>query len=321
LGHAPADAENGKDATCTEDGYTGDTVCSVCGDTITAGTVIPATGHINTTTNTTPADCDTDGLITVTCECGTVVSTTVIPALGHTKTVVNKKDAVINGEAGYTGDVVCDVCGELLSKGKEILATFVDGYYAENGKPVPYKGMIAYNGNLYYIGNYSRVVTGRYAPVTLNGLLEKGGVRYFDETGALVRTGVYDGYYYKDGKLVPYAGMVEVDGDVYYVVANGAVKTGRYAPVTLNGFAKGNYYFGADGKALRNEVKDGFYYGNDGRCIAYRGLVIANDGNYYYVKDNGAVVKNNAKFYVTTTNNLVNKGFYAFDADGKMILG
>ena len=32
-------------ATCTTDGYTGDVVCSDCGATITAGSVIPATGH------------------------------------------------------------------------------------------------------------------------------------------------------------------------------------------------------------------------------------------------------------------------------------
>ena len=34
-----------KDATCTEDGYTGDTVCSVCGHVIAKGEAVPATGH------------------------------------------------------------------------------------------------------------------------------------------------------------------------------------------------------------------------------------------------------------------------------------
>lgn len=32
-------------ATCTEAGYTGDEVCSICGETIKEGEVIPATGH------------------------------------------------------------------------------------------------------------------------------------------------------------------------------------------------------------------------------------------------------------------------------------
>ena len=34
-----------KEATCTEDGYTGDEVCTVCGETVKKGEVIPATGH------------------------------------------------------------------------------------------------------------------------------------------------------------------------------------------------------------------------------------------------------------------------------------
>ncbi|MCC8195834.1 MAG: hypothetical protein LIO49_03370 [Ruminococcus sp.] len=43
-GHT-TEIQNAVDATCTEDGYTGDEVCTVCGETITVGTVIPATGH------------------------------------------------------------------------------------------------------------------------------------------------------------------------------------------------------------------------------------------------------------------------------------
>ena len=34
-----------KPATCTQDGYTGDEVCKTCGEVITKGQVIPATGH------------------------------------------------------------------------------------------------------------------------------------------------------------------------------------------------------------------------------------------------------------------------------------
>ena len=34
-----------KDATCTQDGYTGDEVCKTCGETVTKGEVVKATGH------------------------------------------------------------------------------------------------------------------------------------------------------------------------------------------------------------------------------------------------------------------------------------
>ena len=37
--------QNAKDATCTEEGYTGDLVCTVCGETVEKGEAIPATGH------------------------------------------------------------------------------------------------------------------------------------------------------------------------------------------------------------------------------------------------------------------------------------
>ncbi len=36
---------NAKEATCTESGYTGDQVCTVCGEIVEKGEVIPATGH------------------------------------------------------------------------------------------------------------------------------------------------------------------------------------------------------------------------------------------------------------------------------------
>lgn len=43
-GHS-AVVKNAKDATCTEPGYTGDKVCTVCGETVETGEVIPAAGH------------------------------------------------------------------------------------------------------------------------------------------------------------------------------------------------------------------------------------------------------------------------------------
>ena len=50
-GGTPCDHENTskvneKDPTCTQDGYTGDTVCDKCGEVVEEGSVIEATGHI-----------------------------------------------------------------------------------------------------------------------------------------------------------------------------------------------------------------------------------------------------------------------------------
>lgn len=43
-GHSTV-VKNAKDATCTEPSYTGDKVCTVCGETVETGEVIPAAGH------------------------------------------------------------------------------------------------------------------------------------------------------------------------------------------------------------------------------------------------------------------------------------
>ena len=43
--HPNTAVKDQKDASCTEDGYTGDTYCTVCGKLTQAGEVIPATGH------------------------------------------------------------------------------------------------------------------------------------------------------------------------------------------------------------------------------------------------------------------------------------
>lgn len=72
---------NHVDATCTSNGYTGDTICDWCETVIRTGTEITALGHTEETRNAREATC------------------------------VAK---------GYTGDTYCSVCGALLSNGTNI---------------------------------------------------------------------------------------------------------------------------------------------------------------------------------------------------------
>lgn len=44
-GHLHTVIENQKDATCTENGHTGNTVCKDCGEIVEPGKVIPSKGH------------------------------------------------------------------------------------------------------------------------------------------------------------------------------------------------------------------------------------------------------------------------------------
>jgi len=272
--------------TCTETGLTEGKHCDVCGEVLVAQEVVDALGH-------------DDGVLE-----GAVDATVTAP--------------------GYTGDLVCGVCGEILEKGEVIPALeakIVDGVYYVDGARAYYAGLIAFEGEVYYVADGARVAKGRYFVTNTNGIEGfSKGYYYFDENGALVtENGVYDGFYYEGGKAVSYAGAVEVDGAVYYVQVNGALQKGRYAISKGNGIlANGFYFFDENGAVKKNAVEGGFYYGADGRCVAYCGIVEV-DGAFYYVNDSGKVVVNNAKFYVTKTNDLVTRGFHAFDADGKMI--
>lgn len=78
---------NAKAATCTEDGYTGDTVCSVCGYEISQGEAVPATGHSFTSyVSNGDAACTADGTETASCDNGCGAEDTRVEegsALGH----------------------------------------------------------------------------------------------------------------------------------------------------------------------------------------------------------------------------------------------
>ncbi len=88
------------DPTCTEAGYSGDEVCSTCGELVKQGTVVAATGHTEVTVKGKAATCTksgkTDGKKCSVCGTVTVAQKT-IKAKGHTYT--DDKDAT------------CNVCG------------------------------------------------------------------------------------------------------------------------------------------------------------------------------------------------------------------
>ena len=113
-----------KAATCTEDGYTGDEVCTVCQEIVKKGEVIPALGHKTQLVGAKAATCTEDGYTgdEVCTVCGeTVKKGEVIPATGHKTQLVGDKAATCT-EDGYTGDEVCTVCGETVKKGEVIPA-------------------------------------------------------------------------------------------------------------------------------------------------------------------------------------------------------
>ncbi len=105
--------------TCTEEGYTAHT-CANCGASYTTDHVA-ALGHQYKTTILDPT-CTEAGLITNTCYCGDTY-TEALPALGHRSTHTEQAIEATCGTDGYTGDVVCDVCSQVIEYGAVIPAT------------------------------------------------------------------------------------------------------------------------------------------------------------------------------------------------------
>ena len=60
--HTNTERQNAVEATCTEEGYTGDTVCADCGETLTTGETIPAKGHTEVVDEAKAPTCKETGL-------------------------------------------------------------------------------------------------------------------------------------------------------------------------------------------------------------------------------------------------------------------
>ena len=111
--HTHTEIRNQWEATCKEEGYTGDTYCKDCGEKLAAGTTIEKKPH----KVGTPATCVSKAVCSVCSETfGEVDATNHV----HT-TVKNRKEATCT-QTGYAGDTYCTDCDKLLGTGKELAA-------------------------------------------------------------------------------------------------------------------------------------------------------------------------------------------------------
>ena len=107
---------NAKNATCGEDGYTGDTYCLGCGSELNSGTAIPKTGkHMwdDGETTITPT-CGAEGEKTFTCQICHNKKTEVLQKLPHTMKKTEEK-AETCAEAGNMEYYTCSVCQKVFS--------------------------------------------------------------------------------------------------------------------------------------------------------------------------------------------------------------
>ena len=122
--HSLTKVINKKDATCTEDGYTGDTVCAICGKEITKGETIQANGYTEVIDPAVEPTCTepgkTEGKHCSVCN-EVLVAQTEVPATGHTEKAVAGKPATCT-ETGLTDGISCSVCGTVIKAQEEIPA-------------------------------------------------------------------------------------------------------------------------------------------------------------------------------------------------------
>ena len=238
-----------------------------------------------------------------------------------------------NGVAGLTsGECYNFVDGKLSG-----LNGIVDGKYFENSEMVYGAGLVKLGDKYIYVRSNGNIVMDDKYYIPENTLGVVSGRYYFDENGYMVNpntnlyNGVVDGYYYINGKVVYGAGLIEIDGDIYYVRSNGQVATGEYyvTNVNIEGFTSGQkLYFGEDGKLL--PIKNGiveeegklYYYENN--SIKYgAGVVELTDENgdvyYIYVRSNGQLAT--GKYWPTTLNDYLTGGEYDWGTDGKYYPG
>ena len=153
----------------------------------------------------------------------------------------------------------------------------------------------------------------------------------FDAEGKLIRTGFISGgdgfdYYYADG--VRAKGFTRIGGD-YYIFNKGSGKMYKDANMWVGindyGIEPGMHYFDAEGRMFVPDAEHGIkkIVNENGKLyFTVDGVKMANslcelDGEYYFAQYSGELAV--SKSVYVETEELDGKGWYGFDAEGKLI--
>ena len=234
--------DQGKKATCTEDGLTEGKHCSVCKEVIKKQEVIPATGHKVVVDQAKEATCTNIGLTEgIHCSiCNKIIKKQgIIPALGH-----DFKDGV------------CTRChnqlkGQWKQSGNKWWYQYEDGTYPKNE-------FITIDNKLYRFDQYGYMQTGWFRVNNED--------YYATSSGAIKAQWVGSGntWYYvdADGKMV--TGFQTIAGAKYYFANSGLMQTGWFK-------INGEYYYAASSGVISAQwVKSGnnwYYVDANGKMV------------------------------------------------------
>lgn len=164
--HQNTEIRDKKEATCKEEGYTGNTYCLDCQNVAAAGTVIPKKDHtFGEGVVTKAATCTEDGEKTYTCSVCSETKVETIAATGHQRTEIRDKKEASCEEAGYTGDTYCLDCKTVIKKGESIPATGHQNTEVRDAKEATCEED-GYTGDTYCTDCEKKIASGETIPAT-----------------------------------------------------------------------------------------------------------------------------------------------------------
>ena len=318
--------DQGKEATCKEDGLTEGSHCSICNEVIKKQEVIPATGHKIVVDQGKKVTCTEDGLTEGKhCSvCNEVIKKQeVIPATGHKVVVDQAKEATCT-ENGLTEGSHCSVCNEVIKKQevipstghKEVLDSAKEATCTNTGltegihcsicnKIIKKQEIIPALGHDFKDGVCTRCHN------QLKGQWKQSGNKWW--------------YQYEDGTY-PKNEFITIDNKLYRFDQYGYMQKGWFK------FNNEDYYASTSGEIKAQWVGSGnnwYYVDADGKMVTGFQTI---SGVKYYFETNGLMKKgwfkvNGTDYYASTSGEIkaqwVGSGnnWYYVDADGKMVTG
>ena len=274
-------------ATCTTDGKTEGSHCSVCGAVIKAQDTIKATGHkFGNWTTTKSATCTESGTQIRKCEtCGATESKS-LSAKGHTE-VVDKAIPATCTTDGKTEGSHCSVCGAVIKAQTTITATGhkSSGWIVDKAASIGVKGSKHKECTV-----CKKVLETAEIPALSRISISKASVTLSTSTYA------YDGKAKKPGVTVKLNGKTLKNGTDYTVSYSNNTKVGT-ATVKITG--KGNYT-GSVSKTfkIKNNFKKATVSG-----ISTKAFTGKNITQSITVKYNGKTLKNGTDYTVSYSSN------------------